>query len=232
MMLDPMTQPASTAPDRPSPSFPREMLGNTLITIDHPKFLDGYLDGYTQYTQIGSYLPHSGTTLREVLLERCTSQPGQPGAASTGYVLGWITALQGLPRRQRLCPLETAPFVHAEENTINEPVLEDAIPSLFAHPDFQRGLKQGRASYRADDLFPGEADHPSEAELVHFFGGQVSYKAHYKHYQGQVSYPYRIGFALAQLNAAVEKMGMWPASAQEACPEEAPEPQLLDKETN
>lgn len=62
--------------------FPQETLGNTLITIDHPKFLEGYLAGYTNYTQVGSYLPHSGTMLRDVLLARCTSQPNQPGAAT------------------------------------------------------------------------------------------------------------------------------------------------------
>jgi hypothetical protein len=83
------------------------------------------------------------------------------------------------------------------------------MPSLFQQPDFKQGLTDGQQAYRSEKLFPDEqGDHPTEDDLIHFFAGQVSYKAH-KRTQTPTPYLYRVGFALAQLNAAVSSMGAW-----------------------
>jgi hypothetical protein len=190
-MLDHSMQPPSldqssatpnerVAPSPSSEAVPQEILGNALIMVDHSTFLDGYLHGYRAYTRVGRYLPLTASILRDVLLKRCLEQPDQTSLWNTGYLVGWITAMQQLPRRQRLCPLERA-TPHLSHFHWEEPQHEDT----------------------------GD-DHPTEEALIHFFVGQVSAKA-YKRALVPVSYPYRIGFALGQLNEAVATMGTWPA---------------------
>jgi hypothetical protein len=111
--LEPEPSPASRTETFPaiSEAIPvQETLGNVLITIDRPAFLEGYFHGYNSYMRVGRYLPLTATLLRDVLLKRSLEHPtDQPGLWSTGYVVGWVTALQGLPRRQRFCSLDQAP---------------------------------------------------------------------------------------------------------------------------
>lgn len=77
-------------------------LGHALLTVKDPQFLDGYTAGYLRYCRQDVMQSLSDTSIVALLVGRLHDSM-HTTMWQAGYVLGWITAAQGLPRVQHVC---------------------------------------------------------------------------------------------------------------------------------
>ncbi|HEY7415660.1 MAG TPA: hypothetical protein VH593_10745 [Ktedonobacteraceae bacterium] len=77
-------------------------LGNALITIHHPTFFEGYTSGFRHYRRSDYQQPLTDTAIQH-LLERPFTEHCEMWRA--GFLMGWLTAIHGLPRLQHSCKI-------------------------------------------------------------------------------------------------------------------------------
>lgn len=77
-------------------------LGNALIAIHNPTFFEGYTSGFLRYCRSDSQHPLTDTAIKQ-LLERQFTAHSETWRA--GFLMGWLTAMHGLPRIQHSCKI-------------------------------------------------------------------------------------------------------------------------------
>jgi hypothetical protein len=81
---------------------PQVTLGNALLTIADPLFLEGYSRGFREYGRYDSTEPLSDVSIRALLRKRQRNTT-HAEMWNVGYVMGWITATHGIPRLRHYC---------------------------------------------------------------------------------------------------------------------------------
>jgi hypothetical protein len=81
---------------------PQVTLGNALLTIGDPLFLEGYTRGFREYCRYDCTEPLSDIRIRRMMRKRQRNTT-HAEMWNVGYVMGWITATHGIPRLRHLC---------------------------------------------------------------------------------------------------------------------------------
>jgi hypothetical protein len=82
--------------------IPQMTLGNALLTIADPLFLEGYTRGFREYCRYDGKEQLSDVNIRR-MLKRRQHNTTRSEMWNVGYVMGWITATHGIPRLRHFC---------------------------------------------------------------------------------------------------------------------------------
>ena len=85
-----------------STSTEKVTLGNALLTIHDPQFLEGYTRGFREYCRYDAQTPLSDSSIRALLRKRQHNKT-RSEMWNVGYVMGWITSTHGIPRVRHFC---------------------------------------------------------------------------------------------------------------------------------
>ena len=77
-------------------------LGNALLTIGDPLFLEGYTRGFREYCRYDYMKPLSDVSIRRMLRRR-QHNTTRSEMWNVGYVMGWISATHGISRLRHFC---------------------------------------------------------------------------------------------------------------------------------
>ncbi len=77
-------------------------LGNALLIIHDPLFLEGYTRGFREYCRSDSMTPLTDTSIGALIKKRQHNKT-RSEMWNAGYVMGWITATHGIPRLRHFC---------------------------------------------------------------------------------------------------------------------------------
>ena len=75
-------------------------LGNALLSIRDPTFLEGYTCGYRHYSHYERTKPLTDKVIKGLVKREHT---GRSEAWRAGFIMGWLTATHGIPRIRHFC---------------------------------------------------------------------------------------------------------------------------------